>query len=202
MPEDIIDFETAPESPPAEAASATPEPAKTEPLTRDELAAFGQNLAKEIVSALQPARPTEPASLPGQTDWERQFAEQAAAAATARMMEANKPLFSASIAEQVAGSFGPEIKREIVDMLHRLPGHVVANLPNSPDDLKRLSQLARGMHAERQTAPAPRSSAAGTVTGGSAAENELAAKFWNDYRDVPGFTKEMAREMAKDATTS
>jgi len=196
MAEDIIDFESHEDEAPEATAPEVPAASPREDLTKEDLTAFGTAVAQQVLAALQPAAgATTSQTLP---DFENQFMNRAADTATVRLLEMNKPIFAANIAEQVAGEFGAEVKKEIVAELQKLPGHVVANITQSPDDLRKLARMARGIHAERQNAQAPRSNAAGTVGGATTAENDMATKFWNDYKDVPGFTKEMAKQMAKD----
>lgn len=179
-------------TPPEVAPSEAPPHQAPAYVTKEDLQASGNEMATQLAAALRPAAPQ------ADVDWEQAFANRAADAATARLLEVNKPIFAAGIADQVAGEFGIDVKREVQAELQKLPGHVVASITQSPDDLKRLARMARGIHAERQAAQAPRSGGSGTVGAATSEENRLADKFWNDYKDIPGFTKDDARAMAKE----
>ena len=125
-----------------------------------------------------------------------QIAQYAAQLAAAHVMEAHKPAMVGQIAHQVAGQYGPEVEQEVVKELSRLNGTQIAACVRDPQYQRHLALIARGLHAERQDAPA--SSPSGTVGGVSAKVNELAAQFMDAYHDVPGFTKELALQMAKE----
>jgi len=181
-------------------------------VTQADLERFGQAIVSQIAGALRAhAASAAPAASPvgggsagggPADDWETQFHNRTVDAATQRMMEVNKPILADRIAEHVAAQYGPDVKREIAMELQRLPGSVVAALTQSPDDLKKLARMARGIAAERQDGQAPRSGGSGTVGAATSDEMRMADKFWSDYRDVPGFSKDDAKRMAKERSGS
>lgn len=208
MPEDIIDFhpldgrDDRQPDPVAPNSPERPNAAEGPYVTRQELTAFGDALAQQLASAIQqaqaPAKAERVDPPAGSADWERQFTDRAAEAATQRLLEIQKPLYAAQIADYVATDFGPEVREEILRELKDLPGAVVASIAQSPNDLRKLVRMARGIHAERGGAIAPVSKGTGTVAGATVAENDDADRLHQAYRDI-GVTREMAKAWARNS---
>lgn len=180
---------------PTPAADSTPAP---EYVTKADLTAFGTAMAEQIAAALKPPAPAAPAE--PDKDWDQIISDRASDTATMRLLEINKPVFAAQIVAQVAGSLPQNVKDELTKEILGLPGNVVAHITQSPEDLKRLTRMAKGAHAELNpdAVAAPRSGGSGVVGGSTSEEIRMADKFWSDYKDVPGFTKKDAEQMAKD----
>jgi hypothetical protein len=186
MPEDIIDFHLHDGVEVPEPASEPVNEAKTPSyVTREDLQAFGEALAASL-------KPTTPEVT---LDWEAQFTNRAADTATQRLLDLNKPIFAAQIADQVAGEYGPEVRAEILEELRSLSGTVIAGITQSPADLRKLARMARGIHAEKHGSSAPTSRGAGTVNPATVAENDEADRYFQAYKDI-GVTKEMAKRWA------
>lgn len=104
-----------------------------------------------------------------------------------RVVEMNQPVYLQAVLDRISGEFGPEVAAELRHDLAGLPAHTLARALGSGQEMRRLSRIARGTQAE--------------LSGGKAVDaraDGLAEKFWNDYHDVPGFTKELAAEMARE----
>lgn len=187
MPEDIIDFHLHDGVEVPEPVSESVNEAKTPSyVTREDLQAFGEALAATF-------KPPTPPEVP--MDWEAQFANRAADTATQRLLDLNKPIFAAQIADQVAGEYGPEVRAEILEELRSLSGAVIAGITQSPADLRKLARMARGIHAEKHDSSAPTSRGSGTVNPATVAENDEAERYFQAYKDI-GVTKEMAKRWA------
>lgn len=104
-----------------------------------------------------------------------------------RVVEMNQPVYLQAVLDRIGGEFGPEVAAELRHDLATLPAHALARALGSDQEMRRLSRFARGAQAEL-----------GSRSSRSFEVDELAEKYWEDYKDLPGFTKELAKEMARE----
>lgn len=172
------------------------------------LTATLQQFGREMLEALRPPAKDEEDEYTFESDRKLEArilakAEELAEAKTrALTLEMQRPQLALKAAKKFASEFGKDVVDDLAEGLSEsFNAAGLKALLEAKDDVKvvkDIKRLARGIHAEKQGTPAPRSAGSGTVGGQGSAVNDLADQFWDDYKDVPGFTKEKAMKMAKD----
>jgi len=205
MPEDIISFE----DPEVEETETPEEEVKPETPSYVTMAQFDQSMGKlaDLIQTLVPKAPSAQKQAEDPT-WEEKIYTAAAEKATAQIMEVNRPMMLSGLIQKIAGSYSEDVQSQLEGLISHLNGAQLYNVTQNPADLKQLRLMAAGLHSEAQEKPdpkkkeekvkAPVSSPSGSVGAATINESDLANEYWRNFSDVPGFTKDMAKRMAKD----
>lgn len=176
----------------------TPPVVEPEPpayVTKEDFALFANQMATQIAAALKP----EVAKSQDEPDWEEGFLTKAEARSTQKYLELSKPTFVAQIVNTVAGDYPKNVQDTIKNLLSGMNGQAIAELTQNPQGLEHFSMVAAGAQVKLNPGKtaAPRSAPSGTVGGSTAKEQDLAQKFYEEYKEL-GVTKEQAAAMAKE----
>lgn len=206
------EFETFEES----TEDTTPEEVTPPPRYVDEnlldtrLGAFEERIMQAFQS-VAPKRPVVPEEEDPDKDYYKEFgaklakhggldpeqvASQAEQRAYARALEGQKPGMIREMLQECQVT-DPNIRKAITEKLGKFSGLALAQMATDSNTLEELKLMADGLTHRATTKAAPRSSGSGTVGGANSEVTELANEYWQNYKHIPGYTKEKALEMAK-----